>query len=293
VLQIPTSLNDSFVPFRFCVDGVHHKVNIIEWNKKRKFQSNQLDLLRPKHKCWVGNSPSEHASTFDDENPALESMQIYVLKGRTDAENSEADSVKDSNSNCLSEDSITSMSVNEEGKLVAESAMAYQHGRPSTLLGREDYSAKDNHHTLDDSAADKGCTGEADTFHDKECDPSYHYADLQALKNLEEKILEIESCRDNLLQEYAKDSTEESTDMEFEDRLTKRESHHKYVLSSGRWDVNQGMESDNRLRTSFTLYYENVIAPTSMPVLVIIYIESFIIFTTLSPHHLFCQMNYN
>ncbi|KOM58227.1 hypothetical protein LR48_Vigan11g126100 [Vigna angularis] len=168
-------------------------------------------------------------------------MHIYVLKGRTDAENSEADSVKDSN--CLSEDSITAMSVNEEGKHVAESSMTYQHGRPSTLLGWDDYSAKDNHHTLDDSAVDKGCTGEADTFHDKECDPSYHSADLQALKNLEEKILEIESCRDNLLQEYAKDSTEESTDMEFEDLFTKRENHHKYVLSSGRWDLNQEAQS--------------------------------------------------
>ncbi|KAG2380894.1 Protein FAR-RED-ELONGATED HYPOCOTYL [Vigna angularis] len=226
--------------YRYCVDGVH-KVNIIEWNKKRKFQSNQLDLLRPKHKCWIEKSSSEHASTFDDENPALESMHIYVLKGRTDAENSEADSVKDSN--CLSEDSITAMSVNEEGKHVAESSMTYQHGRPSTLLGWDDYSAKDNHHTLDDSAVDKGCTGEADTFHDKECDPSYHSADLQALKNLEEKILEIESCRDNLLQEYAKDSTEESTDMEFEDLFTKRENHHKYVLSSGRWDLNQEAQS--------------------------------------------------
>ena len=237
MLQIPPSLNDSFFLFRFCVDGVH-KVDIIEWNKKRKFQSSQLDLLRPKHKCWVGNSSSEHASTFD-ENPASESMQIYVLEGRKDAESSEAESVIDSN--CLSEDSITAISVNEEGKLVADSATTNQHGRPSTFLGWDDYNEKDNHHTLDDSAADKGSTDEADTFDDKECDPSYHSADLQALKNLEERILEVESCRDNLLQEYAKEGTEESTDMEFEDPFSKRESHHKYVLSSGRWDVNQGM----------------------------------------------------
>ncbi|KAL9303301.1 hypothetical protein ACSQ67_020564 [Phaseolus vulgaris] len=226
--------------YRFCVDGVH-KVNIIEWNKKRKFQSNQLDLLRPKHKCWVGNSSSEHASSFD-ENPALESMQIYVLKGRRDAESSEANSVKDSNS--LSEDSITAMSVNEEGKLVADSAMTYQDGRPATLLGwDDDYNAKNNHHTLDDSAVDKGCTGEADTFDDKECNPSYHYADLLALKNLEEKIIEIESSRE------AKDSTEESTDMEFEDLFSKRENSHKYVLSSGRWDVNQEAQSGTKAPT--------------------------------------------
>ncbi|CAJ1949417.1 unnamed protein product [Sphenostylis stenocarpa] len=230
--------------YRFCVDGVH-EANIIEWNKKRKLQSNQLDLLRPKHKCWVGNSSSEHALTFD-ENQALEHMQVYALKDRTNAENSESDSVKDSN--FFSEDSITSMSVNE-GKLVTDSGMTCQHDRPSTSVGWNGYNAKDNHHTIDESAVDKECTGEADTFDDKECNPSDHYADLEPLKSLEEKILEIESCRVNVLQEYAKDSTDESTDMEFEDLFSTGETRHKYVLSSGRWNVNQEAQSGTRAPT--------------------------------------------
>ncbi|RDX65008.1 hypothetical protein CR513_56366, partial [Mucuna pruriens] len=222
--------------YRFCLDEVH-ETNIIEWNKKRKLQSDQLDLLRPKHKCWVGNSSSEHALTFD-ENPALESMQIYVLKGRTDAESSESESVKDSNS--FSEDSITAMSINEEGKLVTDSAKTYQY---RSLVGWDGYNVKDNDCSLDESAVDKGCSGEADTFVDRECNPSYHYADLQALKNLEEQILGIESRRDQVYREYAEDSTYESIDMEFEDLFSKGENRNTYVLSSGRWNVNQEAQS--------------------------------------------------
>ncbi|XP_027336788.1 protein FAR-RED ELONGATED HYPOCOTYL 1-like isoform X3 [Abrus precatorius] len=186
--------------YRFCVDGVH-ETNIAEWNKKRKLQSDELDLPRPKHKCWLGNSSSEHASMFE-ENRALESMQIYVLEDRTGADSSEPESAKDSNS--FTEDSNTAMSVNEEDE--------------------------------------KGCSGEADTFVDKECNPSYHYADIQALKNLEEQILELENRSNHVCQEYAED-----VDMEFEDFLfAQGGNRNMYVLSSGRWSVNQEAQSSTR-----------------------------------------------
>ncbi|XP_020219052.1 uncharacterized protein LOC109802184 [Cajanus cajan] len=232
--------------YRFCVDGVH-ETNIIEWNKKRKLQSDQLDLLRPKHKCWDGNPSSEHALIFD-ENPALDSMQIYVLEGRTDAESSESESESVKDSNSVSQDSFTAMSVNQDGKHVADSAKTYQYERPSTsLVGCDGYNnVKDNHHSLDESAVDKECSGEAHTSFYKECNPSYHYADLQALKNLEEQILEIESRRSHVYQENAKESTEESIDMEFEERFSQGENSNMYVLSSGRWNLNKEAQSSTR-----------------------------------------------
>ncbi|KAL2320022.1 hypothetical protein Fmac_028991 [Flemingia macrophylla] len=231
--------------YRFCMDGVH-ETNIIDWNKKRKLQGDQLDLLRPKHKCWDGSSSSEQALTYD-ENPALESMQIYVLKGRTDAESSESESESVKDSNSFSQGSITAMSVNQEGER-AKSEKTYQYERPSTsLVGCNGYNnVKDNHHSLDESAVDKECSGEADTSFDIECNPSYPYADLKALKNLEEQILEIESRRSQVYQEYAKDSTEESIDMEFEDIFSKGENSNMYVLSSGRWNVNKEAQSSTR-----------------------------------------------
>nr|KYP76731.1 hypothetical protein KK1_020984 [Cajanus cajan] len=150
-------------------------------------------------------------------------MQIYVLEGRTDAESSESESESVKDSNSVSQDSFTAMSVNQDGKHVADSAKTYQYERPSTSL-----------------------VGEAHTSFYKECNPSYHYADLQALKNLEEQILEIESRRSHVYQENAKESTEESIDMEFEERFSQGENSNMYVLSSGRWNLNKEAQSSTR-----------------------------------------------
>lgn len=63
-----------------------------------------------------------------DESPVSESMDVYVVEGRTDAaasldDSSEPESAKDSNS--FADDSNTSMSVNEEGKLESDPAKTY------------------------------------------------------------------------------------------------------------------------------------------------------------------------
>ncbi|XP_061367186.1 protein FAR-RED ELONGATED HYPOCOTYL 1-like isoform X2 [Gastrolobium bilobum] len=215
-IQNPSQLN------RFLADGMH-KTEIVEWNKKRKSQSDQMDLLRPKHKCWVGNSSTEHALMFD-ENPVLESMHIYVVKGRTDAtllgDSSERESAKDSNS--FAEDSNTAMSVNEEGKLEADSAKT--NGRSFTsFVDWDGYNVKDNHCSFDVSAVEK---------------------------KLEEHFLGLGSRTDHMDSEYAKDSFEESMDKDFEDILySKGENPNMYVLSSGRWDVNQEAQSSTRTPT--------------------------------------------
>lgn len=116
-----------------------HATNIVEWNKKRKLHSHQLDLLRPKHKCWIGSFSSEHASMFDG-NLVLESTHDHIVKSRTDAafldDRSKPESAKDSNS--FIEDSDTAMSVNEEAKVEADSANTYLFGRLSTSFGCSD-----------------------------------------------------------------------------------------------------------------------------------------------------------
>ncbi|KAJ1389981.1 hypothetical protein SESBI_37800 [Sesbania bispinosa] len=234
---------------RFCVDGVQ-KTDFIEWNKKRKPQSDPLDSLRPKHKCWIGNSSSEHDLMLD-ENPVLESMHIFVVKGRTDAalieDNSEAESARDSNS--FAEDSNTAMSINEEGKHEVDSAKTYLYGRPSTsFVDWDGYNVRDNQYPVDVAAIEKVCSSEEETFVEKEYNPSSHYTDLHTLKNLEEHFLGLGNYTDHLYSEYAKDSIEEeSVDTEFEDILySKGENPKTYVLSSGRWNVNQEAQSSTR-----------------------------------------------
>lgn len=117
--MIPSQVN------RFHVDEMHD-INIIEWNKKRKLQGFQLDMLRPKHKFRVDSFSSEDTS-MSDESPIFGSANSHTVNSRMDIafldDRSEPESAKDSNS--FIEDSDTSMSINEEAKLEADSANTY------------------------------------------------------------------------------------------------------------------------------------------------------------------------
>ncbi|RYR15809.1 hypothetical protein Ahy_B04g072755 isoform B [Arachis hypogaea] len=124
---------------RLQVDGMYG-ISFAEFNKKRKLQSDQLDLVRPKHKCWVGSFCSEHAS-MSDENQVLESVHNQMVKIRTDAafldERSEPESAKDSNS--FMEDSDTAISVNKEAKLDADTYLYVFNDNKEHLLELENY----------------------------------------------------------------------------------------------------------------------------------------------------------
>ncbi|XP_004514391.1 protein FAR-RED-ELONGATED HYPOCOTYL 1-LIKE [Cicer arietinum] len=214
--QIPSQLN------RFKVDEMHD-INIIEWNKKRKLHGYQLDLLRPKNKCRVENVSSEGASMLN-ESSILESADNHTVNSRVDAssaeDRSEPESAKDSNS--FIEDSDTSMSVNEEAKPDADCANAY------LCVNRLSYS-------------------EEETFIDRKYNPSYDDLDTQALENPEERLLRLGTLSDHVYSEYDKDNIDQSVDKEFEDFLCSNGVNpDTYVLSSGRWDVNQEAQSSTR-----------------------------------------------
>lgn len=225
----------------FEMDDVH-MTNIVEWNKKRKLQIDQLDLLRPKHKCWVRNFPSEQALT-SDENLRSERMHDPPVKVKPDAlvldERPSPVSAEDSNS--FAEDSDASMSVNEEVKLEADCANTFLCGRPSTSFGHWDgYNSKDV------TTIEKTNSSE-DAFTDREYNQTYQEADIQALRNLEEQLLGYEKLKDHLYSEYGKDSCEESMDKGFEDLLyPSGVNPNMYFLSSGRWEVNQEAQSSTR-----------------------------------------------
>ncbi|XP_020206925.1 protein FAR-RED ELONGATED HYPOCOTYL 1 isoform X2 [Cajanus cajan] len=193
-----------------------HNLDIVEWKKKRKLQSDQLDLLRPKHKCWVGSFPSDHASMYD-ENPVLECMHNHTV------EKSEPESAKDSNS--FIEDSDTAMSVNEEAKHEADCENSYLY------VNRVRYS-------------------EDEEFVDGEYVPPYDDADAQALNNHEDDLLGLGGFSGHECSEYAKDSNEYPVDKEFEDFLfSSGVNPNMCVLSSGRWNVNQEAQSSSRQPT--------------------------------------------
>ncbi|XP_061353338.1 protein FAR-RED-ELONGATED HYPOCOTYL 1-LIKE-like isoform X2 [Gastrolobium bilobum] len=202
-----------------------NNINIVEWNKKRKLLSDQLDLLRPKHKCWVGSFSSEHASMFED-NLALESMHNHMVESRTEAafldDRSKPESAKDSNS--FIEDSDTAKSINEETKLEADCANANTY----LYVNMTNYS-------------------EEEAFVESEYNPSYHDPDIQALKNSEEHLLGLGSFSGHVYSEYVKEGSEHPVDMEFEDfPFSNGVNQNMYVLSSGRRNVNQEAQSSTR-----------------------------------------------
>ncbi|KAI9115889.1 hypothetical protein K1719_012819 [Acacia pycnantha] len=222
---------------RFEMDDVR-MTNIVEWNNKRKLQIDQLDLLRPKHKCWVRSFPSEQDSIFD-ENLRSERVHDLPVKGsRPDALvlDDRPSPVSAGDSNSFAEDSDASMSVNEEVKLEADCAKTFLYGRPSNS-----YVNWDSYNVKDVTTIEKADSSEKDIFTDTECNQSYnHEADIQALQNLEEQIQGYEKLKDGLYE----DDCEKSLDMGFEDLLhSSGVNPNVYVLSSGRWEVNQEAQS--------------------------------------------------
>ncbi|KAF1883949.1 hypothetical protein Lal_00038304, partial [Lupinus albus] len=201
----PSQLN------RFHTDGVHN-INIIEWRNKRKLRTDQLDLLRPKHKCRVGHFSSERTSMFD-ENPHFESMNNHTGKSITNTtiinDRSEFESAKDNNS--FIEDSDTAMSVNEEAKVEVDCTNTYLYGKSISY-------------------------SEDATIVDTECELSYHDGDTPTLENYEEHLLGLGSFSSHGYSELAEDNIEHFVDKEFEDFLySNRVNPHAYVLSSGQW----------------------------------------------------------
>ncbi|XP_072070445.1 protein FAR-RED ELONGATED HYPOCOTYL 1 isoform X3 [Arachis hypogaea] len=196
---------------RLQVDGMYG-ISFAEFNKKRKLQSDQLDLVRPKHKCWVGSFCSEHAS-MSDENQVLESVHNQMVKIRTDAafldERSEPESAKDSNS--FMEDSDTAISVNKEAKLDVDT---YLYG----YICRELIFPS-----------------------------SYRGSYLQVFNDNKEHLLELENYAGHAYSEDGKDGAELAIEEEFEDfLLSNGVDPNMYVLSSGRRNVNREAQSSTR-----------------------------------------------
>ncbi|XP_028773014.1 protein FAR-RED-ELONGATED HYPOCOTYL 1-LIKE isoform X2 [Neltuma alba] len=227
---------------RFQMDDVR-MTHIVEWNKKRKLQIDQLDMLRPKHKCWVRSFPSEEASILD-ENLRSERMHDLPVNGKPGAlvHDDRPSPVSAEDSNSFAEDSDASMSVYEEVRLEADSAKTFLYGRPSnSFVNWNGYNVKDV------TSIEKTISSEEDIFTDREYNQSYHEADIQALQNLEEQIVGCEKLKDDLYSEHAKDNCEESMDKGFEDLLySSGVNPNVYVLSSGRWEVNQEAQSSTR-----------------------------------------------
>ncbi|XP_015896979.3 protein FAR-RED ELONGATED HYPOCOTYL 1 [Ziziphus jujuba] len=216
-------------------------VDVIRTIKKRKLQAEQLELPTAKHKCWQ-SSPSNESVSMSVENPDVQSLHSSIIGGKTEEhvveDRSEHDSGKDSNSFFRDSDSPTSIYV--EAKVEPEYVKTYLYDMPSTSSGTE--SCKDANYPLDSLTVVKASSGK------EELAFSQHDDGIHLFQNHEEHLIEFSNHVDYINCEY--EDIEQCTDKELGDLLySNRLNPNTYVLSSGRWSVNQDTQSGARKPT--------------------------------------------
>ncbi|KAI3447704.1 hypothetical protein Pfo_004369 [Paulownia fortunei] len=218
--------------------------NIAYLNKKRKLQDELLEMPLPKHICW-GQSLECDSSPGSSTKPKKVENDKFARGGESDPE-----SAKDSNSFHCNADSI--MSTDDEAK---------------TDLGYPEICASDEPSTS--SASWAGTSSEIGLY-SSECRslttssssepeslsiseqldcPHYQYG-LHPPLNYEGHLGEFGSHADCSCSEYRNDGMEQCTDKELENLLySNGVAPSNFVLSSGRWSVNQEAQQEGKKQT--------------------------------------------
>lgn len=212
-------------------------VSVLNTLKKRKLQAEQLGLPIPKHKCWDRDAASDGpVSIFYGNHKETKGK----TKGLAMDEGSEPESAKDSNS--IAEDSDSATSAYNGARMEAEYVKTYNTPSSSSLSYGTD-SLENTNSPLDSflNAAKTNSSKEELAFATQRDYSSQHEERMQAYLNLEEQLLEFGNHGEYNTTEYVDESLEQCTDKELEDILYANGSNpNVYVLSSGRWSVDQG-----------------------------------------------------
>lgn len=208
----------------------------MDLNKKRKLQAELLDLPLPKHKC-CGRSFSSQIVYPLDEDTEIEDLHAQIVKEETNGETiddgSEPDSAKDSNSLAGYSDSV--ISVYGEAKFEPECEKTCPYNYPySSSVNWGGNSSRDDLYSLKSTRMTPDVSKDKMTFFSGEHNPLVS-------QNLEEQLLEFGNDIDFMCSEYRDGMAEHSTDKELADMpYSSGMKPNNYVLSSGRWSVNQG-----------------------------------------------------
>ncbi|XP_062004965.1 protein FAR-RED-ELONGATED HYPOCOTYL 1-LIKE [Rosa rugosa] len=222
--------------------------------KKRKLQAEQLGLPAPKHKCWDLNFLSdEHVSMFDENLDQVQNMQTHVVKREIEGvflnDGSGPGSGKGSNS-LAGHYCDSAMSVYSEAELNAAYAKSV-YDRPSTSSVNCNVNIfKDTDSSLDTLSAMEANYSEAEL---ELMNVEVH----QPIQNLEEQLQEFGGEANYICSEYGDHFIEECTDKEVEDIIYSNSLNpHTYVLSSGRWSVNQEAQSGSSRKPTIDQEFE-------------------------------------
>ncbi|EOY07483.1 Far-red elongated hypocotyl 1, putative isoform 1 [Theobroma cacao] len=210
-------------------------VNIVDFNKKRKLEAEQLGLPISKHQCWNRSLPSK-PPTFSSIQE-VEGFSPCTFKGKGGAayDVSETGSAKDSNS--FAEDSDCAMSVHDEAKFGTEDTKYLLYGRASSSSSDWGSNSQGSLYSSDSTTvASRSVDKEVLSSPGGQPEP----ADVELADNLEESLVEYGSHIDYIYSGYGNYPIEEYQDKEIEEILnTNGANPNVYVLSSGRWSANQ------------------------------------------------------
>ncbi|GLT89563.1 hypothetical protein SLE2022_075410 [Rubroshorea leprosula] len=243
-----------------------NKALIADLNRKRKLQAEQLGLPASKHQWGNRNLLSRSHSTFNgnleaEESSSCTSSKVKAERGAID-DGSETDSAKDSNS--FGEDYDSVMSMDAKAKFNSENVKFSRYNGASSSSSGWGPGSLDSSHSLD------GRTGIARGSEDHEMSSAAlgelelanHDDYLSAAENLGDALVEYESHIDYIYSRYGNYVMEQYSDKEIEEiPHTSDANANVYVLSSGRWNVNQEARQTTRKPTidqEFEQYFSSL-----------------------------------
>ncbi|XP_039003098.1 protein FAR-RED-ELONGATED HYPOCOTYL 1-LIKE-like [Hibiscus syriacus] len=203
-------------------------LKIVDLNKKRKLEAEQLGLPVSKHQCWKQILPPKPPTFVSIVDGALSTCTTEV-KGSDIYDASETGSDKDSNSFPRNSNSMSSHAEAKFGTVYSnylpyDKALTSSSNRGSISQGSRCSSSSSR--SVEKAIFSPGEETEA--------------ADVELDENIEESLVEYGSHMDYICSEYGNYSIQQYQDKEIEELLEPNEAHpNDYVLSSGRWSVNQ------------------------------------------------------
>ncbi|KAL5809295.1 hypothetical protein ACOSQ3_029986 [Xanthoceras sorbifolium] len=242
----PNNVNPSEIK-SFHITG--QRTNVIDLNKKRKLEAELLGLPIAKHKCWNGSLPLKSLSILE-KNPKVEDFDTTIIKGTAEDDGSENESAKDSNN--VVEDSDSAMSEHGESKFEAGDAKTWSyHHTSSSLSNWSSSSFKDNSCTSDSiTASEGGDSKEQFAFVGEENHPSHHVDGLLIAETFDDPLIGDGNNVHELCPGYGNVTEEQYTEKDIDTLLYSNEVNpNVYVLSSGRWSVNQDSQIGKRKPT--------------------------------------------
>ncbi|KAA8516410.1 hypothetical protein F0562_016703 [Nyssa sinensis] len=211
------------------VDKVLHS-SMVYWNKKRKFPAEHLGLPLPKHKCWDRKFSLEYDFP-SNENLKAEDFHGCIITGKTNG------GAKDTNG--FTSDTDSNMSESCEAKNESEYTYTSPCDCPSSSSGDWGSSCfKNALHSFNCKLVTKSG---ADTAEPPYICREHNSPRHESGPHYDEHLQEFGNHVDYSCLEHGNDSIEQCADKELEDMLyySNGVNSNNYVLSSGRWVVNQ------------------------------------------------------